>query len=285
MTERKYSVQALMDKIGREGLILFGTGYAAGVWMKLLRRRGLADAVRYFTVTQARSAVFEGRPVYSLADAPFHSAGEGERLPLLGAAVHEVLEPELAPVLSAAFPGECVFLHPYMFEAAFGAPVSEGRVSLGELLRAQDPEDHRITLRYAVLAHPDRGEDLYVRAQSAFTGEATARRRLAHFRELARSPRRDGVLEREPVLADTAGRLIDGLHRAALARYLGKMELPCRTVRESDLYGELFGPAVRVTTEAQKAAGFTEEDREFMGKCREEMLAWDTEDRGRTGWA
>ena len=295
MTERtENGAEALLGRIARQGIILFGTGYVAGLWARILRGRGLWDAVRCFTVSDAPAGTrFAGLPVYAWKDAPFRRT-EGD-LPLLGVAVHESLRDVLMPRLTEEYPGECVFLYPWLFEAAFGRPEREGEVSLTELLAAQPAENRWITVRYnALRAHraaredggparayaaalerfrPDHtGEEIYLAVQGLFSGKATASKRLARFLDLAGRPDRAEILRANPILLDTENRVIDGLHRIALARCDGIRTLPCRVVPASERYGEFFPERNRATENARREAGLTRADGAMLDFMKEELL-------------
>lgn len=289
-------LQEFLKRIEDRGLILFGTGYVAGLWRRTLESRGLWDAVRYCVVSgEPAERLFGDRPVYALEQAPFlRETRPGGELPVLGAAVHETLREEVMPRLEACYPGECRFLYPWLFEAAFGSPGRTEEILLDDLIAVQPRENHWITLRYAALCEYMHGREntapvhsfaalrdafqpartaaeLYRILQGRFSGRQTAEKRLSRFFALADQPERAAILRENPILLDERLRVIDGLHRIALARFLGVSALPCRKAPDNALYDVFFPERNRITPAAQRAAGLSEREMELLRRVREDL--------------
>ena len=284
-----------LKKIEKRGLILFGTGYLAGVWLEILRAYGLEHALQYCLVSQCDpGASFEGHPVYSLKNAPFPAGRPAEQMPVLGLAVHEAVAEEVLPQLQARCPGECELLYPRMHELAFGPVLRQEHPAVSGLLSAQPEENFWISLRYAALCEhmaeresTDRtrrcseiraacagcsAAEMYLKSQALFSSRETAALRLERFFALADSGEKERILRENPILADEKQRIIDGLHRIALAVYLGQETLPCRIVHAGELYEKLFTEKNRLTPAAQLRAGFSVQERKMLQLIRKELL-------------
>ncbi len=287
--------EGFLKKIEKQGLILFGTGYLAGVWLEILRAYGLEHALQYCLVSHCDPGTsFEGHPVYSLEEAPYLSEKPAKPLPLLGLAVHEAVAESLLPRLKACYPGECELLYPRMHELTFGPVLRRETVAVTELLSAQPEENFWISLRYAALCeHMAERSDLprtrrylqiraacadcsaaemYLKSQALFSSRETAALRLERFFALADSGEKERILRENPILADEKLRIIDGLHRIALAVYLGQETLPCRIVRAGELYEKLFTEKNRLTPAAQLRAGLSAQERKMLQLIRKELL-------------
>ena len=284
-----------LKKIEKQGLILFGTGYLAGVWLEILQAHGLEHALQYCLVSQCDpDASFEGHPVYSLKNAPFPAGRPAERMPVLGLAVHETVAEEVLPQLQIHYPGDCELLYPRMHELAFGPVLRQEAAALSVLLSAQPEENFWISLRYAALCEHMAGRestdrtrrfseiraacagclaaDIYLKSQSLFSARETAALRLERFFALADAPEKERILRENPIMADEKLRIIDGLHRIALAVYLGLETLPCRIVRTGALYDRLFTEKNRLTPAAQIRAGLSAQERKMLQLIRKELL-------------
>ena len=273
---------AALEKLFSErGLILFGTGYVAGVWLKILRERRMEKVLRYFVVSRCEPGTFfSGYPVYRLDEAPLPPSAAPETLPVLGLAVHEVLAEKLLFSLRASYPGDCLYLYPRMHEFAFGPALREEEIPLTRLLQAQPANNFWITSRYAALCEHKKAPsvrevcaaDIYLKHQRLFSSEETAKARLERFFQLAESPFRDRVLRENPIIVDERLRVVDGLHRIALCCYVRQESLQCRFVRSSNLYDELFTEKNRLTPSAQRLAGLSEQEQALLLQTKMELL-------------
>ena len=275
------TAEQLYEQIRARGLILFGAGYVAGLWLRILRRDGLEDRLRCILVSAPKERSWNGLPVMTPEEltASLSKNGSEEELPLLGIAVHEVLRKEILPRLEQSYPGPVVFLYPFLQASAFGGEIRWEWIPVARILQAQPRENRWITLRYGVLQADASGlpeqkqlaENIYLKMQSAFSSPETAARRLARFRDLAARSDAVDILQKEPILLQEDLQVIDGLHRLALAAFLGIPAIPCRIAAHSDLYDILFTGQNRGTPAARTAAGLTEAERRLLEEMKENL--------------
>ena len=253
------TAEALLDAVKAAGCLVFGSGYVAEMFWEALRARGAADALRGCMATApAPDDRFHGLPVRRLADVSPDEAG------LVCIAVHESnLDAVRAALVQAGF-SDAVWVYPFLHELLFGEPtIRAARVSVPLILHAQDPAEHWLAVRaLAAQALRDGGADAealdaYVAAQALHCGETTARKRLAQLAELVADFDDRGFDAAHPVLIDENLRIVDGLHRVALAWLYGLSAIPCDFVAPSDAFDRLFTARNRLTPDALAQAGLT----------------------------
>ena len=267
------------------GLIIYGTGFVAETLWKILDARALNKSVIGCAITRGSRSVWHGLPVRpwnewleAMRDLP------PEERPAVCVAVHEAVYPEIWRLLGATWPGRAVWVYPELFELAFGPVLRTDKVLLSELIRRQNAENHWITVRYGLLTgwyarcgteQQELFEGIYLKTQSLFSSERTARLRMDRFREIARDVKANGLdLDSEPgraILIDEDLRIIDGLHRTALAVFFEARTVPCRIVAADEIYNRLFDGLNRVTPDVQDKAGLTAAERSALRDARRSL--------------
>ena len=248
---------------------IFGTGYVARIFWRALQEKGLSGRVRSFAVSDGKQRSgqqrsFCGRPVRTVAE--FCSgAGGPEKTETLCIAVHESILEEVQSTLKVrGLTG--VWVYPFLFDLLYGEPVCERtEIPVAEILEKQPGGQYWLAVRYAAVLSfmhggPE-GAELYRKAMSLFSTQDTAQKRLERFGRLINEIRADGFDPQKPVLLDEQFRIIDGLHRIALAAYLGRRTLSCRIYPASPLYEEVLDSRNFLTEEILKRPVFSEEDR------------------------
>ena len=186
-------------------------------------------------------------------------------------AVHDSVLEELSEILDGRGI-EYESVYPYLFDLLYGAPERTEDVAVREILKAQDRRHHWIAVRYAALESMDGdfpdGKDAYVRCMGLFSGQRTAEKRLARFEDLYTDIRENGYDISRPVLLDEDLRVIDGLHRIAIAARLGAESLPCRIYRRSSLYDQVLGDSNYITEEKLAEAGLSKAASERIKEIR-----------------
>ena len=257
---------AFLRRIGTEKIYVFGTGYVAGVLAAAMKSLGRAERIEAFVETSPAKKEYRGRPVISLEE--YSALREKKSLYL---AVHDSVYGELSGMFEdRGIEHESVY--PYLFDLLYGAPERTEDVALREILKAQDRRHHWIAVRYAALESMDGdfpdGKDAYVRCMRLFSGQRTAEKRLARFEDLYTDIRENGYDISRPVLLDEDLRVIDGLHRIAIAARLGAESLPCRIYRRSSLYDQVLGDSNYITEEKLAEAGLSKAASERIKEIR-----------------
>ena len=276
--------EKFLQRIQNKQISIFGTGYVAGVFRRALQENDLAEHIRCFVISDSVTGSrgksggqtnFCGKPVMTLAEYRADTAGTAENDEVLCLAVHESNLPEVRIRLTEhGLAG--IWIYPFLFDLLYGKPVCESaEVPVDEILKRQPPGQYWLAVRYGVAMACCEGAgvggEVYKKAMSLFCTPATAQRRLDHFMRLVRDIRKNGFDPAKPVLLDENGRIIDGLHRIALAAYLGKEALSCRIYAASSLYREILDERNFLTGETLQGPEFSEEDRDWIRSMESEL--------------
>lgn len=267
-----WTVERLLEAARERGLVLYGTGYVANLLRQALEARGAWDCVRACLTTEApaEGTTFHGVDVLQACTwaEQQHSVGVGGDAgsPLICIAVHESIVASIRAHIAELDLGEAVWAYPFIHELAFGAPVEQGReLSLAELLAAQPADWHWVAARACAFAGEDAaiGEGAYLKCMALHCGGQTARKRLEQARSLAADIAEQGFGD-APILVDEQLRIIDGLHRIALAWIRGERTIRADVFPASDIYDSFFTEDNKLTPAALERAGLTQEERALL---------------------
>ena len=275
--KEELGTDTLLRNLAAGEIAVFGTGYVAESFWYGLERYGLTSRVSCFIVSDAtgKAAFFHDRPVVSLRD---FICRPGTVVCL---AVHRALAEELAGTITAAEPGRVIWIYPYLHEMIYGKP-SAPAVPVGrkELLLEQDPSFHWLSVRYLAardyLRHAEayaQSCEIYLRAMSAHCRPETAEKRLRRLEELADSMAARGFDRACPILIDSKQRIIDGLHRLAVASVLKIDVLFCDIVPASAAYDTLIREQNRLPEAVLIRAGLTEAQMARLADAKRELIS------------
>lgn len=262
-------LRALVEE---RGAVVYGTGYVAGTLMDALEARGLSGCVGQF-VTSSRpgtGVTFRGRRVACVDDL------EPDDGRIMLVATHEASLPAIRERLERLGWTEWAWVYPVLHELAYGAPTRRGqRIAVADIIAAQDPSWHWLAVRELgvrhVLGESEQGGEAYVRAMALHASEATARERLRLLPGLVASVRAEGLHEDEPILVDEDLRVVDGLHRVAIAWHLGIAQVVADVVAASPVYDRLLTERNKLTPEALDEAGLSDGQLRAIRAVNQEM--------------
>ena len=258
-------LKEFLQALGEKRILFYGCGFAAEMFYRGLAEQNLLDRVDGVVVTgPAGNREFHGFKVTAYKDTD--TAGK-----LICLAVHNSIRNEIR-----LKPGDTgVSVYPFLYELLYGKCLEERLSGVEEILFRQPRENNWITLRYCGVRgleeDSSRLTELYVRGQAMHSSRETARKRLEEMKRLLRSVKDRGLSPDYPILVDENCRIIDGLHRLAIARYLGIGEIRCRVYSSSPLYDELLGEKNRLTDDYLEKNRMGEEKR-ILRRYKEEML-------------
>ena len=279
----------LLRELGQSEIVIFGTGFVAERFYLALEKHRVWGRVLFCMVTKRAEgqAEFHGKPVCLPEERTIPDGA------LFCLAVHESLLAELEAVLPRSWMERAVWIYPNLWELLFGLPVEKNAmISRRELLEKQDPSLNWISVRYGAIRDvlraeggtdgkygSDRGTDcglaesreLYVRAMALHCGVKTAEKRYQALRELARSMQAQGFDPSHPLLIDTDGHILDGLHRFAAACALGIDEIPCTVLPASGMFEKILDERNWIPDEMLDRAGVSEEDRKRIREAKKEL--------------
>lgn len=262
--------EELIRQIKSEEIALFGTGFVAERFYMALCQQGLQDQISCCYETAGAGGEFHGTPVYTLDEIA------RPRDILCCVAVHDALRGEVESALEGKF-RRLQWIYPHLWRLIFGAPIREYTVlPLKNILREQTEENFWITLRYALAESWEIGgdataEEIYCKAQGMFSSQNTVKNRIASFRELYQSMKETGFDAHHPVLIDNEYRIIDGLHRLALAALLGIEQVPCVVYNAKACYDDVLGADNRFTGAVQDTC-LSSRQQQFLADAKNRML-------------
>ena len=265
------SAHELLERVAERGAVVYGTGFVAGELADVLEERGLAGALQEFvtSVEPASGERFRGRPVRYIGEL----VPDDGRLVLV--ATHESSLPAIRTRLEQLGWSQWAWAYPQLRELAFGAPLYRERLAVADVIAAQDPDWHWLAVRElgvrCVLEGSDAAGELYVRAMAVHASESTARRRLAMLAELAPSVQAEGLRPDCPIVVDERLRIVDGLHRVALAWHLGIEQVVADVVAATPTFDQLLTERNTLTSRALEEAGFGAEELATVRGIKEEM--------------
>lgn len=272
-----YHTDNLLRMLAANEIVIFGTGYVAETFWYGLERLGLTAHVSQFIISDAAAGdrTFHCRPVCSLGEAKVSPDA------VLCLAVHGVLAEELSRDLEARMPGHVIWIYPYLHDMIYGEPKERNvPVSRQDILRSQEIGFNWLSVRYLTArdylcrsAEYPQSRDIYIRAMSAHCMPATAARRLQTLEVLADSIEAHGFDGSYPLLIDESLRVIDGLHRLAVASVLGIDVLPCDIVSVSEAYDILLGSRNRLPDQVLIQAGLSSAQRERIAQAKLELIS------------
>ena len=285
----EWTVREFLEAAHERGLVLYGTGYVANMLRQALEARGTWDCVRACLVTDVPPAdeTFHGVDVLQASVwAEQHQGDEfgcGAERPLICLAVHRSIVDQIRMHIAELGLGESVWVYPLIHELAFGAPLEQGsELSLADLLAAQPADWHWVAARACAFAGMLKdvegatdefagfddadiqalGESAYVKCMALHCGGQTARKRLGQARSLAAAEH--GTFNGEAILVDERLRIIDGLHRVALAWIRGEQRIRVDIYPTSDIYDSFFTERNKLTSAALKRARLTGDERVLL---------------------
>lgn len=275
--DKALETDSLLHMLAAGEIVIFGTGYVADSFWYGLDRYGLTAHVSCFLVSDpgGRDALFHGKPVFPLHEVELQPGA------MVCLAVHGALSEELSRAIEARAPGRVIWIYPYLHRMIYGAPTENGiPVRRTDLVLRQDPASHWLSVRYlAARDYLRRAEnyaqsrEIYLRAMSAHCRPETAVKRLRRLEELADSMAARGFDRDCPILIDTRYRMIDGLHRLAVASVLEIGTIPCDIVSESPAYDLLLREQNRLPEHVLIRAGLTGAQLARLADAKRELIS------------
>ena len=260
--ESPASAQELLETVREQGCYVFGTGFVTSMLVEALRIYGELERVKGYLVTECHdSREYEGAPVYAASDQAV------DRSALVCIAVHEANAAEVALSLEQLGFQQITWIYPCLYDLVYGEPLYRQVVlETSHIMTAQDPSFNWLAVRALAAevlrsdAYDQRGMALeaYAKAMALHCGAATARNRLKNLAVLVRSMEERGFDADAPILVDTELRIVDGLHRVAVAWLLGIEQLPCDIVKASPVFDKLLTDRNKLTGDALAQAGLTD---------------------------
>lgn len=252
--------QELITVLKQNRFAVFGTGFVSEMFWHALKINGLEKNITGYIVSAPGSERFHGLPVSGISSV--------QKNTIICLAVHDANRAEITGMLKSSGYDTIIWVYPYIHELIFGPVRYTEDVDLRELIRRQEPSYFWIAARYSIPA--GEREEIYLKAIAAHAGRRTAERRLRQYRELIQSFENRGYDPSYPILIDTRGRIIDGLHRLALAVYHGLPSIRCQVTDASENYGLILHEENYLPQNKLTEYGFTAEEIAILQKLQKD---------------
>lgn len=266
------SIEKLLEQLNNRKLVIYGTGFVAGMLVEALRGRGLDGNIAAFAVSDDGDSekVFRDLPVMSFDDVTLDT-GLSDAIILI--AVHTAVAGEIVPVVEGSGMDH-ILIYPYLTDLLYGSPVdSDAVIDTADIILRQDPSYLWLAVRHLVIEKGSAADTIYTKAISMHASEETAAKRLHSFKDLCESVERDGYRQDSKIMIDEDGRIIDGLHRITLAAYLGIKKLPAIIYPASEMFDRVIGKANRMDEDQLREGGMTEEEILQIKESQEKLLS------------
>ena len=273
------AAENLLNAIRERGAILYGAGYVAETFFHALERHQLQHAVRACVVTKRTDAStrFHGLEIQEIGVFAANNSAImslGDRQPILCISTHEAHAQAMYHTARQLGFTEVVWVYEILCELLYGSPVrTDEWIPVEDILAAQPMAWHWVAARQAALAQRygivEYGESSYVKCLSMHCSTGTAQSRLRNFDSLATTYEQQGIGALEPILVDEDMRVIDGLHRLALAAWHGEPSIRCNIVARNDVFDKVLTPENKLDPHVLNQSGLSAEERVLV-----ERLNW-----------
>ena len=253
--------QEIKELLEQHPYYIFGTGYVAGMLHRALKKQGLLNNLLAF----CRSEVSLGETFMGVRVVPAEIALKSEKVILLG--IHDGGLP------SVPHADQMLHVYPCLKDWLFGSPLQRHVVLKTEQIRKKQMKDqYWIAVRYAgiegITENNVQKKEIYLKSISMHSSRETAEGRLKSLGKLLEDAKRNGLDPNRPIALDEQYRIIDGLHRIAVAAWLNISEVTVDVYPESDVFDELFGPKNRLGETFLRENNFSEWEIGYLKECK-----------------
>ena len=249
--------QDIYDIACDEPILVYGAGFVADFFYKLLVQKGLERNLLGFIVSKNGGGVLNGLPIYAVNDTTV------EKHVVVCVAVHESSLAEIIQSLESNGFGQYVYVYPNLIEMWLGEPLKKKeRVSVRDIWNSKD-DKYVIAARYLVIEqyHGENsiGYDLYKKMSVLPKNSKTVEKRLDKYLEMISDCECHGYDFEKTIKIFDDYKIIDGNHRFTAAIYFGHEYVDCDIYAASNKKGlELLPSEKRLNHDNVMQLGLTE---------------------------
>lgn len=247
----------LLNLLGMNKLAIYGAGYVATRFYQSLKEHELDGNVFSFVTTTGSDLDIDGLPVRAIDQLEID-----ERM-VICVAVHESIKDDIIANLVKRGFVKYTWIYPFLYDLMLGTPTYNNvKVPIFKIWNAVR-NDYSIAIRYLVIdqyyGRDSNGYEIYIRFLSLFIDERTAESRLKQFIGLIKSWEQKGydASSHSSILEDY--RILDGMHRIALASYFNQEFIVCNIYPTNKNIFEIHNQAAVFTKQSALNAGFEPE--------------------------
>lgn len=252
-------------------IIIYGNGYIAQKFYRILDKKNLRSHISCFAVTDKSNypREWQGIPINSIFEIDYLNDA------LVCIAVHEVIKDEIEDILVKRGCRNYIWITPQLIPFAFGPPIECGKeIAVNELVRLQGENSYWFAARYLAieqyLGKNDCGYAIYEKFQATYCSLNTARKRLLQFQSLIEAYLSKQCQISRTISIDSAGRIIDGVHRTTVYSYWNESSIVADIYAASEDFYEIMGE-VYPDDDILKKQGFTLREMDMLENMRREI--------------
>ena len=264
-------IEKLLNDIKENGTVIIGAGLIARKFYEGLEGYGLDDKVACFAVSSMGKNPDKlfGKAVVELKDLVVNHTT------ITCIAGHRYIAEELIKAAETYGLHNIVWVGDLANRILWGKELELTYFSTIDIIKISEKAKYNLAVRYLAAAQSygknDCGWEFYRKAMSYLYSEELVESRTDNYKKLIDNVKAKGlILEKNPICVDFTHKIIDGLHRASIASFLGKNELLCQVYEAPNAFN--INESLYLTKEMLQEAGFSEKDITIMQETADKML-------------
>lgn len=223
------NVDYVIDKIKTDYFVIYGNGYIAKRFYKILIKMGISENLYDVAVTEIKKDMIgvNGKKVKRISDI--------KRNYLVIIAVHNIDAEVMKDNLERLGFKSYIWIYPYLFDLELGRPVRRDcAIDTITLLRGTTKSYTPVIYYLTVNDYCNEkkyGGEVYIKLMNQYCEKETAKKRWLIFRKKIEQCQIDGFVQNDNVKVLESYNIIDGLHRLILAIFFREKYL------RADVYG------------------------------------------------
>ena len=257
------SVNKIYELLRTESIIIYGVGFVADFFYRLVNQKGLAANVIGFMVSEGSIESFKGLPVFKVKDQCIDKAIT------ICIAVHESSLDDIKSNLEKNEFRKYVCIYPYLINMWLGEPKKQNESILVKDIWNRKDDQYAVAARYLVIGQyfskNTLGYEIYKKMSVLPQDEKTKEKRLKTFLDLIQNCESNGFDFRRTIKIFDDYKVIDGNHRLAVAIYFGVEHINCDVYSSQNRWDLEFLPKEKkLNRETVEKIGFTEYERDLL---------------------
>lgn len=251
----------LLEKIKNNRFLIFGHGYVAKRFTEVVEKKELQHNFMGYIVSNPEENYDKemGVPIYSK-----EWIGDKHNT-VVCVAVHEALKDEIINALMKIQPdNEYIWIYPYLYELILDVPVMQNVWIAVEDIVKKTSIGYFMAVKYLAIEQYmgkcNNGYEIYLKAQSLYSDNYTAKKRLGQFKNLIENWVSSGYDENFLIKLNRSYEILDGSHRVSLARYFNVEKVKCDVFQTDISLLELQGNKASLTKEILYRGDFTDSE-------------------------
>lgn len=253
----------MIEHIKKSNVVIYGSGYLAEAFLKILRVHSLENRVIGVVSTCGSQASFLGYRVEKFDEFDVPNGA------IVCVCMHEMYKKEVVVSIEKRNLQYHWFHTNTLVDLICGPPIRRNiKKRLRDIL-VNKPDIYGIAVRWLAIDEYNGknsiGFEIYRKYWLEFTNEINAKKREQQFKKMLESVKKKGFVDENPIIIDEQLQNIDGNHRLAVAAYLGITDITCDIYRDLSLARTIFGEKTFLTEALlEQSTIFSEEEKNLL---------------------